>query len=73
MQKAVQRVARGLVVDKGFNMSWQANIAICFQDEVARFKKKHLKKTLSIRDVHHVSNLAAESFINRIIHEGGMG
>ncbi len=53
----------GLKTDKDLYYSWQANIAVQFQDEFARSEKKYKNR----QDIHAISNEAAKNFLNLLI------
>lgn len=67
---AVDRLIHALREDEGYFMGWQANIAVQFQDECARFKAESDKNYLSANDIHGVSNRAAINFLNLLIKTG---
>lgn len=49
--------------DKELWYSYQANIAISFSDELYNYKKKHKKQYLNQKDIHEISNNAANYFL----------
>ena len=59
-KKAVEKLTTEIKQDEGFFMSYQANIAMAFQDEYYRCEKKYKNKT----DIHQISNTAAKNFLN---------
>jgi hypothetical protein len=58
LKKAVDLLCKHLQEDGELFYSWQANIAVCFQDEIAK------NRFLS---VHENSNAAARKFLNLLI------
>ena len=58
-------IIKKLRKDEGLRISWQANIAMPFQDEYARCKKKYKNR----QDIHKIANKAAEYFINLLTRE----
>ncbi len=63
LSPAMKVVTKTLTDDPSYRHGWVANIAMQFQDECRRYKKKHKKTTLSKDDIHKISNAAAEEFI----------
>jgi hypothetical protein len=49
--------------DKELWYSYQANIAIAFSDALYNYKKKHKKQYLNQKDIHEISNNAANYFL----------
>ena len=60
---AIKKITKSLESDPDYRESWRANIAVQFQDEVRRYKKTNNKRTLSVEDIHKISNTAAEEFL----------
>ena len=67
LQYAVEHLSKAIKNDPSYRISWEANIAVSFQDEVYRFKKKNNKNTLSQKDIHQISNDAAKNFLDLLI------
>lgn len=57
--RAISMLAKRLNEDPGYYYGWQANIAVCFQDEAA-------KVGLPADIVHTISNEAAKNFLNML-------
>lgn len=57
--EAVDIVCQALITDEGYRRSWQANIAMAFQDE---FHKSYMDSY----DLHRVANTAATNFLSRL-------
>lgn len=68
--EAVDRLIHALKADEGYYISWQANIAVQFQDECKRFKAESDKDYLSADDIHGISNKAAKNFLDLLIKQG---
>lgn len=64
---AVDRLIQALKADEGYFMSWQANIAVQFQDEFTRVLPD---KPISFDVIHEISNIAAKNFLNMLIITG---
>lgn len=62
LERAMDVVTKALRSDPYYFLAWQANIAVEFQDEFARCKKRG---RLSSVDVHAISNTAASNFLRR--------
>lgn len=64
LSKAVKLLAKSLKEDPGYFESWQANIAVQFQDEWAKYfsEADENKKIIGV-----ISNQAAENFLNLLI------
>lgn len=58
IKEAVARLCEELRTDKDYFYSWQANIAVAFQDAYKRLPDK---------DIHEISNVAAKDFLNLLI------
>ena len=61
--KAVNKVTKGILKDPELFYSYQANIAVCMQDAMDRYRKKHNKKYLSRKDRHAITNEGARDFL----------
>ena len=59
----IEELVNKLKSDKELFYSWQANIAVQFQDEFARTKKVYKNR----QDIHTISNKAAINFLNLLI------
>jgi hypothetical protein len=64
IQKAAETLCKALREDQGYYYSYQANIAVAFQDEAYRQKSRDSRKKL-----HEISNQAAKNFLNLLIRE----
>ena len=64
LEQAMDVIVEELRVSPDYFRSWQANIAVEFQDQFAKFKKRG-KPNRS--DVHFLSNRAAENFLIRLL------
>lgn len=47
--------------------SWQANIAVAFQDECNNWREKNNRETIPAKAFHEISNNAAKYFLNLLI------
>jgi hypothetical protein len=65
----IENLIKALQEDKGLYESYKANIAVAFQDSAYQFRKQFNKRTLSIKDIHTISNAAADSFLAKFIYE----
>lgn len=63
IEQAMDVVMANLNNDLDYYLGWQANIAVAFQDAYAAEK---LKRKPTIMDVHHISNVAAKEFLDRL-------
>lgn len=61
----IEKLVKALQNDKDLFYAYQANIAVQFQDEFARNRKKYKNK----HDIHTISNNAAKNFLNLLIKE----
>ncbi len=52
---------------KDYSDGWRSNIAVAFQDEYDRCKKKYKNRS----DIHNISNKAARNFLNLLIGKNG--
>lgn len=59
---AINRVCEEIKNDKGYRLSWEANIAMAFKDAFDFSGHKHDNKV-----VHKVANKAATSFLDQLI------
>ena len=59
----IQKLIKNLKEDKELYYSYQANIAVAFQDEYHRNEKKYKNRD----DIHIISNNAAKNFLNLLI------
>lgn len=64
-KEAIEHLSKELKNDSGYWYSWQANIAVQFQDELAR-------RGYKLPDQHDISNVAANNFMKLLTadHEG---
>lgn len=63
---SVKNLCERLKKDKDYYYSWQANIAMAFQDE---FRKEFpASSTGYLFDLHKISNEAAKYFLNNLIN-----
>ena len=61
--KMIKELQKALKNDPDLYHAYQANIAVQFQDEFARNKKRYKNR----QDVHEISNAAAKNFLNLLI------
>ena len=59
-EEAVKVLTKALNEDPEYRYSWQANIAVYFQDVYSENQKKYK----NIKDIHEISNEAADRFLN---------
>lgn len=64
----IDELKKMLKEDKEYFHSWQANIAVCFQDQCAKVKRD--KKYLNTSDIHEISNISAKNFLNMLCLQG---
>lgn len=67
--EAIKVVIEALQKDEGYYISWKANIAMAFQDEVNRVIKEHGVELLGELDFHNISNNAADNFLKLLINK----
>jgi|APSaa5957512622_1039677.scaffolds.fasta_scaffold146730_2 hypothetical protein len=67
--KMIEKLQEALRTDKELFETYKSNIAIEFQDEVARLRKRNCPKSyyLSKADIHFAANKAAENFLSRFM------
>lgn len=65
----IEKLVNSLKSDVDYRRSWIANIAVSFQDEVHRYRKKTGKKYLNAQDIHTISNTAAEEFLTLLCRD----
>lgn len=53
--------------DTEYKESWKANIAMSYKDNIRWYKEKTGKKYLNSDDIHIISNLSAEHFLNLLL------
>ena len=63
--KTLNILVKDLKEDKELFYSWQANIAVCFQDKYARDVIKYKNRG----DIHKISNEAAKNFLNLLMRD----
>lgn len=61
MKRHIDAICKRMIQDREYFYAWQANLAVCFQDECARNKIGPRKK------IHGVSNAAAFNFLKMLI------
>ena len=61
----ITSLRKKLKEDKELYYGYQANIAVQFQDEYARNKKKYKNR----QDIHKISNTAAKNFLDLLIKD----
>lgn len=64
ISKAVRGLRKALRDDETYRQTWQANIAVCFQDEFAA-NSPDLREA-----IHKISNKAADRFLNLLMSTG---
>ena len=62
--QAVRTLSLALKEDPELRMTYQANIAMAFKDEVAQHRRPIT--TFSNSDVHEIANKAANAFLNNL-------
>ena len=62
VKEAVDVVRKALREDEGYYLTWQSNIAVAFQDCLARAGYK-------LPDQHKISNDAAKEFLSNLLRE----
>lgn len=70
LQKAMEIVVAEMAKDKSegsYYYSWQANIAMAFQDEVRREFNKDGDINMTAVELHAVSNIAARNFLDMLV------
>ena len=72
LPRAIKVIQDAMAEDKSegsYYYSWQANIAMAFQDEYARMKERHRIMGQGIFDpnIHEISNTAAKNFLDLFI------
>jgi len=71
LKKAVETLCEELAKDKSegsYYYSWQANIAVQFQDEYLRTFQKSLEEDKpELMSIHDISNQAAKNFLDLLI------
>ena len=68
---AVKTLTKALVKDEGLWLAYKANIAVCFQDEMAKLNPY---LTIGKANIHQASNDAAQRFLElltRDVKKGG--
>lgn len=60
IKEAVNVLTKELEANESYRISWQANIAVYFQDVYSENKKKYKNK----EDIHQIANEAADRFLN---------
>ncbi len=60
LKQALDKLREELEKDPAYKYTWQANIAVQFQDELAR-------RGYKLPDQHEISNVAAKNFISILI------
>ena len=63
-EQAIQQLTKALKEDDGYWISWQANIAMSFYDEVRKEKYKDPSTQF-----HEISNQAATNFLNNLCYQ----
>lgn len=65
-EMAVAHLAKVLKKDKGYRLSWAANIAMAFRDNEKWYIAKTGKKSLSGKDRAIIADMAAEYFLKQL-------
>ena len=71
LSSAIKIITAELQRDKsagGYYDSWQANIAMRFQDTCARWMEKNKKGFIPIDILHELSNTAAKDFLDLLVN-----
>jgi len=72
LKKAVETLCEELAKDKSegsYYYSWQANIAMAFQDEFWRTYNKEGFSENELNEIHTIANEAAKNFLNLLIQK----
>lgn len=67
VKKAVETLTVALSADPDYWISWQANIAMAFVDEVARHRSVTGKRCINRREIHAIANTAADNFLKLLV------
>lgn len=70
LEEAIEVLCNALKEDSSYYISWQANIAMAFQDEFKNQEKYHngFTRWLFLENgLHTISNEAAKNFLNSLI------
>jgi len=67
--RVIKKFFKIIKEDPGLYYGYQANIAMAFQDEVDNYRKMWGSKYLNKNKLHVISNVAAKTFLNRLIKE----
>lgn len=67
LQTSVQTLCKSLSEDKDLYYSYQANIAVQFQDVYHKELRKKNYKYMNSDDIHKISNDAAKLFLDLLI------
>ena len=65
----IKELVKALKEDKGYYMSWQANIAMAYKDNEYWYRQKTGKKYLNNKDKHIIANNAAKCFLQLLIKD----
>lgn len=66
-KETIQNFFKILKEDQGYYISWQANLAMTFKDEVRWYKESKRIENLSEEDIHKIANAASIKFLDRLI------
>ena len=63
----IDRLVASLRDDEGYYISWQANIAMSFIDEINRSKFKNKNVRVNNEILHEIANTAAKNFLTLLM------
>jgi hypothetical protein len=67
LEDAIKTIQEHIKNDPHYRLSWEANIAMCYKDEVVNYRKGIRKKYLNNNDRHIIANNAAAKFLDLFI------
>lgn len=71
LKQSVDVLCKALAEDKtegdSYYYSWQANIAVCVQDEMHRWMERNNTGVITKNAFHEISNRAAREFLDLLI------
>lgn len=67
MEGVIDKFFKILKEDQGYYISWQANLAMAFVDEVRWFKESEGIECLTDEQIHKVANIASTNFLQKLL------
>lgn len=69
LQNAVQVLVDALKTDEEYRVGWISNLAMAFKDEYSNYTLGFHERDIEVTsdDIHEISNLASENFINLLL------